>query len=68
MTISRGKTRALVDKYSFLVSYNLHYDNFFLNLILIYKLNMQIQISLIIGNLYSADLITGISSMKKMNE
>ena len=41
-------------------------NNFlFLNFILIYKLNIQIQISLIIGNLYSADLITGISSMKK---
>ena len=26
---------------------------------------MQIQISLIIGHLYSADLITGISSVKK---
>ena len=43
-------------------------DNFFLNFILIYKLNIQIQISLVIGNLYSADLITGISSIKKMNE
>ena len=39
---------------------------FFLNFILIYKLNIQIQISLVIGNLYSADLITGISSMKKL--
>ena len=38
---------------------------FFLNFILIYKLNIQIQISLVIGNLYSADLITGISSIKK---
>ena len=38
---------------------------FFLNFILIYKLNIQIQISLIIGNLYSADLIIGISSLKK---
>ena len=37
----------------------------FLNFILIYKLNIQIQISLVIGNLYSADLITGISSIKK---
>ena len=36
--------------------------------IVIYKQNIQIQISLIIGNLYSADLITGISSIKKMNE
>ena len=41
---------------------------FFLNFILIYKLNIQIQISLVIGNLYSADLITGISSITKMNE
>ena len=41
---------------------------FFLNFILIYKLNIKIQISLGIGNLYSADLITGISSIKKMNE
>ena len=32
---------------------------------MIYKLNIQIQISLVIGNLYSADLITGISSIKK---
>ena len=40
----------------------------FLNFILIYKLNIQIQISLIIGTLYSADLITGISSIKKLNE
>ena len=38
---------------------------FFLNFILIYKLNIRIQISLVIGNLYSADLITGISSIKK---
>ena len=36
---------------------------FFWNFILIYKLNIQIQISLIIGNLYSADLITGISGI-----
>ena len=43
-------------------------NDFFLNFILIYKLNIQIQISLVIGNLYSADLITGISSIKKMNE
>ena len=42
-------------------------NNFFLNFILIYKINKQIQISLIIGNLYLADLITGISSIK-MNE
>ena len=35
---------------------------FFKNFILIYLLNIQIQVSLIIGNLYSADLITGISS------
>ena len=41
---------------------------FFLNFILIYKLNIQMQTSLMIGNLYSADLITGISSTKKMNE
>ena len=41
---------------------------FFKTSILIYKLNIQIQISLVIGNLYSADLITGISSIKKMNE
>ena len=40
----------------------------FLNLILTYKLNIQIQISLMIGNLHSADLITGISSIKKINE
>ena len=33
--------------------------------ILIQRLYVQIQISLIIGNLYSADLITGISSEKK---
>ena len=38
---------------------------FFLNFILIYKLNIQIQISLVIGNLYSADPISGISSIKK---
>ena len=38
---------------------------FSLNFILIYKLHMQMQISLIIGNLYSADLITGISSISK---
>ena len=38
---------------------------FFLYFILIYKLNIQIQISLLIGNLYSAGLITGISSVKK---
>ena len=37
----------------------------FLNLILIFKLNTQIQISLMIGNLYSAGLITGISSVKE---
>ena len=41
---------------------------FFLNFILIYKLNIQIQISLVIGKLYSADLITGISIIKKTNE
>ena len=35
------------------------------NFILIYKLNIKRQISLIIGNLFSADLITGISSIKK---
>ena len=34
------------------------------NFILIYKLNIQIQISLIIGNLYSADLITGIPVLR----
>ena len=34
---------------------------------MIYKLNIQIQISLVIGNLYSADLITGISSIKNNN-
>ena len=42
---------------------------FFLNFILIYKLNIQIQVSLIIGNLYSDNIVTGISSIKKgMNE
>ena len=40
-------------------------NHFFKSLILIYQLNIQIQIFLIIGNLYSADLITGISSIKK---
>ena len=35
-----------------------------MDFILIYRLNMQMQISLIIGNLYSACLITGISSEK----
>ena len=34
------------------------------NFILIYKLNIQIQISLMMGNLYLAGLITGISSGK----
>ena len=38
----------------------------FINFILIYKLNIHIQISLIIGNLYSAGLITAISSIKKI--
>ena len=47
---------------------SLFHNYFFLNFILIYKLNIQIQISLVIGNLYLADLITGISSIKKMNE
>ena len=41
---------------------------FFLNFIMIYKLNIQMQISLIIGTLYSADLITVISSIKTINE
>ena len=46
---------------------------FFLNFILIYKLNVQIQISVMIGNLYSVDLITGFSGTKnwvkeKINE
>ena len=36
----------------------------FENLILIYKLSIQMQISLMIGNLYSADLITCVSSEK----
>ena len=42
------------------------YNNFFFfqNFLLIYKLNIPIQISLIIGYLYSVDLITGISSIK----
>ena len=39
---------------------------FFLNFILMYKLKVQIQISLIIGHLYSANLITGISSMEEI--
>ena len=39
-----------------------------LHFTLICKLNMQIQISLIIGNLYSADPVTGISSIRKINE
>ena len=42
-------------------------NDFFLNFILVYKLNIQIQISLVIGNLYEAGLITGVSS-EKMNE
>ena len=42
-------------------------NNNFLNFIFVYKLNIQIQISLIIGNLCSAGPITGTSS-EKMNE
>ena len=45
-------------------SCNGHKMIFFPNFILIYKQNIQIQISLIVDNLYSADLITGISSLK----
>ena len=42
-------------------------ENNFLNFILVYELNIQIQIYMVIGNLYSAGLITGISS-EKMND
>ena len=38
------------------------------NFILIYKLSIKVQISLIIGNFCSAGLITGISSEKRMKE
>ena len=55
-----------VSGFSYLVMNTCHF--FFKNFIFIYRLNIQIQISLVIGNLYSADLITGISSIKKMNE
>ena len=47
------------------LSIGIAYNNFFLNFILIYELNIKMQISLIIGNLYSANLITGIFSIKK---
>ena len=42
----------------------LYSHDFFLNLIVIYLLNIQIQISLMIDNLYPTGLITGISSGK----
>ena len=44
------------DSFYFLLKF--HFD--------IYKLNIQMQISPIIGNLYSVNLITGISSIKKI--
>ena len=40
----------------------------FLNFILMYKLKIRIPISLIIGSLYSAGLIKGISSEKNTGE
>ena len=50
-----------------------HLNNFiatminFLNFILMDKLNIQIQISLMMGDLYSAGLVTGIL-VERMNE
>ena len=40
----------------------------FLNFILMYRLNIQIQVSLILGGLYSVGLITGISSGKNKDK